>query len=133
MGKEGEDGTDGRAGANRGRAEVGLATGFRASLGHASMRIPTEPDKFVVKGRGYKVDALHSVTPEQMIVCDMDGNKVDGPVGTTQCFEVKMHSCIMKTHPEVMSVVHVHPYYTLLATTLRTRLRPRLQPGTPPV
>ena len=64
-----------------------------------------------------------------MIVCDMDGNKVDGPVGTTQCYEVKMHSCIFKTHPEVQSVVHVHPYYTILATTLRKRIRPMNQEG----
>ncbi len=42
-----------------------------------------------------------------MIVCDLDGYKVEGPEGTTQCFEVKMHSWIYKTHPEVQSVVHV--------------------------
>ena len=79
MGKEWDDVKYDVAVANRVLAETGLATGFRASLGHASMRIPNEPDKFVVKGRGYEVDALHSVSPYQMIVCDMDGNKVDGP------------------------------------------------------
>ena len=129
MGKEWDDVKYEVAVANRVLAETGLATGFRASLGHASMRIPNEPDKFIVKGRGYEVDALHSVSPYQMIVCDMDGNKIDGPVGTTQCYEVKMHSSIFKTHPEVMSVVHVHPYYTILATTLRKRLRPMNQEG----
>ena len=54
--------------ANRVLAEVGLATGFRASLGHASMRLPTDPGKFIVKGRGYRVDALHSIRPEDMVV-----------------------------------------------------------------
>ena len=115
--------------ANRVLAETGLATGFRVSLGHASMRIPNERDKFIVKGRGYAVDALHSVAPHQMLVCDLEGNKVDGPVGAFQCHEVKMHSCIFKLHPEVNSVVHVHPYYTVLATTLRKRLRPMNQEG----
>jgi L-fuculose-phosphate aldolase len=115
--------------ATRVLAEVGLATGFRASLGHVSMRLPTDPDKFVVKGRGYEVDALYSVTPDQMIVCDLEGNKVDGPLGSTQCMEVKMHSCIMKKYPHINSVVHVHPQYTILATTLRKRLRPMNQEG----
>ncbi|MCY4623428.1 MAG: class II aldolase/adducin family protein [Chloroflexi bacterium] len=115
--------------ANRILAETGLAAGFRASLGHASLRLPTDPDKFIVKGRGYEVDALFSITPEQMIVCDLEGNKVDGPLGTTQCMEVKMHSCIYKLYPHVKSVVHVHPHYTILATTLRKRLRPMNQEG----
>ena len=115
--------------ANRVLAEVGLATGFRASLGHTSLRLPTDPDKFVVKGRGYAVDALHSIMPEHMIVCDLEGNKVDGPLGSSQCFEIKMHSCIYKTHPEVNSVTHVHPHYIVLATTLRKRLRPMNQEG----
>lgn len=114
---------------NRVLAEVGLATGFRASLGHTSMRLPTDPDKFIVKGRGYAVDALHSIRPEDMVVCDLEGNKVDGPIGSSQCFEVKMHSCIYKTHPEVNSVTHVHPHYVVLATTLRKRLRPMNQEG----
>lgn len=115
--------------ANRVLAEVGLATGFRASLGHASMRLPTDPGKFIVKGRGYRVDALHSIRPEDMVVCNLEGEKVDGPIGSSQCFEVKMHSSIFKTHPEVNSVVHVHPHYIILATTLFKRLRPMNQEG----
>ena len=38
------------------------------------MRIPGEPDKFLVKGRGYKMDALPAMRPEEMILCDLDGN-----------------------------------------------------------
>ena len=115
--------------ANRVLAETGLATGFRASLGHVSMRIPSDPDKFVVKGRGYAVDSLHSVRPEDMIVCDINGEFVDGPVGSSQCFEVKMHSSIMQARPDVSSVTHVHPHFIVLATTLRQRLRPMNQEG----
>ncbi len=115
--------------ANRVLAEVGLATGFRASLGHASLRLPNDPDKFVVKGRGYTVDALYSMRPQDMIVVDIEGYKVDGPVGSSQPFEVKMHSSIMKLRPDVKSVVHVHPHYTVLATTLLKRLRPMNQEG----
>ena len=67
--------------ATRIMAEVGLATHILASLGHVSMRVPNQPDLFVVKGRGYALDALAVVKPEQMIVVDLDGNMVDGPPG----------------------------------------------------
>ena len=43
--------------ANRVLAEMGLATHILASLGHASLRVPNQPDLFVVKGRGYATDA----------------------------------------------------------------------------
>lgn len=115
--------------ANRVLAETGLATGFRASLGHTSMRVPSDPDKFIVKGRGYAVDSLHSVRPEDMIVCDLNGDFVDGPVGSSQCFEVKMHSSIYQSRPDVKSVTHVHPHFVVLCTTLRQRLRPMNQEG----
>jgi ribulose-5-phosphate 4-epimerase/fuculose-1-phosphate aldolase len=115
--------------ANRVLAELGLATGVLASLGHTSVRVPGSPDRFVVKGRGYAVDALAAMQPEDMIVCDLDGFKVEGPPGTMQCFEVKMHSCIYKTHPEVQSVTHVHPRYTVLMSTLQAGLRPMCQEG----
>lgn len=115
--------------ANRVLAHIGLATGVLASLGHASMRVPDAPDRFVVKGRGYEVDILGEMRPEDMIVCDLDGYKVEGPKGTAQCNEVKMHSCIYKLHPEVQSVVHVHPRYIVAMSLLRPYLVPVCQEG----
>ena len=50
--------------ANRVLWALGLATGVTASLGHASLRMPGQPDRFVVKGRGYKMDALAAMRPE---------------------------------------------------------------------
>ena len=64
--------------ANRILAEMGLATHILASLGHVSMRVPNQPDLFVVKGRGYETDALHVVRPEQMIVVDMTATSSTG-------------------------------------------------------
>ncbi len=115
--------------ANRVLSEVGLSTGAMASLGHASLRVPTQPDNFVVKGRGYEMDALATMRPEHMVVCDLEGNKVDGPPGSTQCYEVKMHSCIFKARPEVQSIVHVHPRYVVLMSVLQSTLVPMCQEG----
>jgi ribulose-5-phosphate 4-epimerase/fuculose-1-phosphate aldolase len=66
----------------------------------------------------YIIDALAAMRPEDMVVCDTEGYFIAGPPGSTQCFEVKMHSCIYKLYPDVQSVVHVHPRFTVLLTTL---------------
>ena len=80
-------------------SHMGLATGVTAALGHVSMRVPNQPELFVVKGRGYAIDALEEMQYYDMIVCDLDGYKVDGPARSTQCSEVKIHSSIMKAAP----------------------------------
>lgn len=115
--------------ANRVLWATGLCAGITTSLGHASRRVPDQPDHFVVKGRGYEMDALAAMLPRDMVTCDLEGNLVDGPPGATQCFEVKMHSWIYKLYPEVQSVVHVHPRYTVLMSTLGQRLKPMCQEG----
>jgi L-ribulose-5-phosphate 4-epimerase len=115
--------------ANRVLAEVGLASGVLATLGHASMRVPGDPDKFVVKGRGYTIDALAKMTPDDMVVVDLEGNKVGGPENATQCFEVKMHSCLYRTRPDVMGVVHAHPRYTVIMGILGATLVPMCNEG----
>ena len=115
--------------ANRVLADMGLASGALLSLGHASLRLPSDPSKFVVKGRGYELDAIPLMRPEDMILCDLDGYKVDGPPGTTQCYEVQLHACIYKTHPDVLSIVHCHPRYTVVMSVLQATLVPMCAEG----
>jgi L-fuculose-phosphate aldolase len=108
---------------------IGLATGVTAALGHVSMRVPNDPDRFVVKGRGYVIDALEEMQYYDMILCDMEGYKIDGPARSTQCSEVKIHSCIYRERPDVMSVVHVHPRNVVLMSVLQETLVPMCQEG----
>ena len=110
-------------------SSIGLATGVTAALGHVSMRIPNEPDRFVVKGRGYEIDALEEMQYYDMILCDLEGYKIDGPARSTQCSEVKIHSCIYRERPDVMSVVHVHPRNVVLMSVLEETLVPMCQEG----
>lgn len=117
------------AAANRVLAYLGLAGGLTAALGHASMRVPSEPNHFFVKGREYELDALAIMEPDDMVLCDTEGFLVGGRQGLTQCSEVKIHACIYKTHPEVQSVVHVHPRYTILMSILTGSLKPMCQEG----
>lgn len=115
--------------ANRILAATGLAAGLTLWLGHASLRVPDQPDRFVVKGRGYAMDALARMKPEDMVVVDLDGYKVGGPDGVSQCYEVKMHSCIYRTYPDVKSIVHVHPKYTILMGLLHAPIKPLSNSG----
>ena len=93
--------------ANRVLSDVGLATRVTATLGHASMRPPSQHERFVVKGRQYALDALAVMRAEDMVICDIEGFLVDAPLGITQCSEVRIHSCIYKTRPDMQFVVHV--------------------------
>ena len=115
--------------ANRVLALSGLADGVTATLGHASMRLPSDPNRFLVKGRGYAVDALAVIRAEDLVLCDLDGNKIDGPPGVTQCFEVKMHSCIYRERPDVQAIVHAHPRYVVAMSVVGEPLRPCCQEG----
>src|SRR5919199_2545912 len=115
--------------ANRVLALSGLAEGVTAALGHASLRLPDQAHRFLVKGRGYKVDALAMIQPQDLVLCDLEGNKVDGPDGVTQCFEVKMHSCIYRERPDVQAVVHAHPRYVVAMSVVGAPLRPCCQEG----
>jgi ribulose-5-phosphate 4-epimerase/fuculose-1-phosphate aldolase len=103
-------------------AALGLATGVRASLGHVSMRVPDNPNWFVVKGRGYEVDSLATIKPQDLVVCDLEAFLVEGPPSIVPCFEVKIHSCIYKARPDVQAVVHVHPRFTTVLTVLEKRI-----------
>src|SRR5919205_155481 len=115
--------------ANRILAAVGLASELTASVGHASMRVPEAPDTFLIKGRGYELDILSELGPDDMVLCDLEGNKLEAPEGVSQCYEVKMHSCIYRAFPEVQSVVHAHPRFTILMSVLEKRLRPMRNEG----
>jgi ribulose-5-phosphate 4-epimerase/fuculose-1-phosphate aldolase len=117
------------AAANRVLSNLGLAVGVTAALGHASMRVPTEPNHFFVKGREYEYDALAIMEPNDMVMCDTEGFLVEGRPGLTQCSEVKIHACIYKTHPQVQAVVHVHPRYAIIMSILTGSLKPMCQEG----
>ena len=117
------------AAANRVLSNLGLATGVTAALGHASMRVPSEPNHFFVKGREYELDALAIMEPDDMVLCNTEGFLIAGRSGLTQCSEVKIHACIYKTHPQVQAVVHVHPRYTILMSILTGSLKPMCQEG----
>ena len=114
---------------NRALHRLGFADGPNSSVGHCSMRLASDPNLFMIKGREMAVDALAVVQEDEIIVCDLDGNLVGGKPGLTQVSEVKIHSCIYKLRPDVQSVVHAHPRFTVLMGVLQVPIVPMCAEG----
>jgi L-fuculose-phosphate aldolase len=91
-----------------------------------SFRVPGQPDRFVIKALG---PALSLTQKEHMVLVDMNGFKVGGPKEMNLPNEVKMHSCILRERPDINSVVHVHPRYTVLMSVLQEQLGPMCLEG----
>jgi L-ribulose-5-phosphate 4-epimerase len=72
-------------------------------------------DRFVIKPSGVTYDEL---TPESMVLCDLDGTVVAGSVGSDRSpsSDTAAHAFVFRSMPEVGSVVHTHsPYATAWA------------------
>ena len=108
---------------------TGLASGVRASMGHVSLRDPSDPNRFIVKGRGYAIDVLSRMRPENMILCDLNGYLIDGPPGVLQCNEVMIHASVFKARPDVNSIVHAHPPFSVMLTVLGIPIVPVVLEG----
>jgi len=52
------------------------------------------------------------VTQDDIVVCDLDGNIVEGTKKPT--IETGLHLAIYKARPEVNAVVHTHPMYSMV-------------------
>ena len=100
-------------------AASGICSGIRAAVGHASARIP-DTDLIVIKGRGYRNDALESLRPEDQLIIDLDCNIVSGPKGIAPPAEIKLYTHVYQTRPEVGGIVHAHPPFATVMSVIKT-------------
>jgi L-ribulose-5-phosphate 4-epimerase len=75
------------------------------TAGNVSARVPGE-DLMVIKPSGVSYDEL---TPEAMIVCDLDGTVVEGDLSPSS--DTAAHAYVYRHMPEVGGVVHTHSTY----------------------
>ena len=82
------------------------------TAGNVSQRVvvdpagPSERDLLVIKPSGVTYDAL---TPEAMVVCDLDANLLDGDRSPSS--DTAAHAYVYKHMPRVGGVVHTHSTY----------------------
>lgn len=70
------------------------------------VRVPGGADLFVIKPSGVTYDQL---SPEAMVVCDLQGNLVDGSRSPSS--DTAAHAYVYAHMPEVGGVVHTHSTY----------------------
>jgi L-ribulose-5-phosphate 4-epimerase len=77
--------------------------------GNVSARVPGSdgsPDLMVIKPSGISYAEL---TPESMVVCDLDGTRVAGDLSPSS--DTAAHAYVYRHMPEVGGVVHTHSGY----------------------
>jgi L-ribulose-5-phosphate 4-epimerase len=75
------------------------------TAGNVSQRLKSA-DLFIIKPSGVTYDEL---TPESMVVCDLDGNLVDGTRSPSS--DTAAHAYVYRHMPDVGGVVHTHSTY----------------------
>ncbi len=75
------------------------------TAGNVSARVPGR-DLMVIKPSGVEYDDL---TPDDMVVCDLYGNLVDGRLAPSS--DTAAHAYVYRHMPEVGGVVHTHSTY----------------------
>jgi L-ribulose-5-phosphate 4-epimerase len=98
-------------------AATGICSGVTAAVGHASARIPGT-DRIIIKGRGYRHEALETMRPEDQIVIDLDCDIVSAPKGIAPPGEIKLYTHIYRTRPEVGGIVHAHPRFATVMSVI---------------
>ena len=99
---------------------LGLTKG---SQGHVSMRLP-DPDLLLIKARGPDESGVRYTEARDIITVDLSGKKIAGPEGLEPPQEVFIHTWIYKSHPEMKSVIHIHPLTVVLFTICNKPLLP---------
>jgi L-fuculose-phosphate aldolase len=64
------------------------------------------------------------VTPDDLIICDLNGKKLEGRDDLTPPNEVYIHTWLYRTRPDVNAVIHVHPSTVMLFTICNKELLP---------
>jgi len=100
------------------------------ALGHVSYRIEGT-DTMLIKGKGPNEVGLRYTKPRDIVKVDFNADMVDGPDDLQPPSESFLHIWIYKLRPDVKSVVHVHPEYSLLLSITGKEIYPVYGPYRP--
>ena len=92
--------------------------------GHVSLRVPGDPNLFIMKPHSYGFD---EITMDNIVTCDMDGKRVAG--WAPRHSEVFIHTEIYKARPDITSVIHAHPDHAVAVSATGRPLRMISQPS----
>ena len=87
---------------------------------HMSVRIPGEPDCFLINNYG---DLFHEITASSLVKMDLDG-KVYGEDGSFNAAGFTIHSGVYKARPDANCVMHTHTRAGAGVAMAKSGLRP---------
>src|ERR1051326_1374518 len=85
--------------------------------GHVSMRLPQQQNHFLMKPHSY---GLEEMTMKNIVTVDLEGKKLGGE-GRLHS-ELPIHTKIYAARPDVQSVLHAHPHYVTVLSSLKEPL-----------
>jgi len=86
--------------------------------GNISARLPGT-NTLLIKPSGV---SLKSLKPEELVVVDLQGNKVKGELAVS--IETPIHTAIYRTREDVQAVVHTHPPTATAFGIAKTKILP---------
>jgi len=96
-------------------------------MGHPSVRLPGT-DHILIKPRhSLRIRSQDRITPDDMIVIDLDGNMVrgdDGPPG-----ERFIHTALYRARPDIQAVVHTHQHWSTIMSIGEAPIHPVIHVG----
>jgi len=92
--------------------------------GHISVRLPDDPSLFYMKPHSIGLD---EITRDNILTINLDGEVVAGR--SRRHSEVYIHSEIYKERPDVSSILHTHPTYSVALSATGRPLKVYSQPG----
>jgi L-ribulose-5-phosphate 4-epimerase len=103
--------------------------GLADYMGHCSARVPGT-DRIVIKPRhSVAVHGMGTVSPERMIVIDMDGKLVEGREGPPA--ERFIHTEIYRRRPDVGGIIHTHQMMSVAFGVVERPILPLLSVEAP--
>ncbi|HLY64987.1 MAG TPA: class II aldolase/adducin family protein [Chloroflexota bacterium] len=97
------------------------------NMGHPSARIPGT-DRVLIKPRhSTRIRSQDRVTPDDMVVIDLDGKFLDGQDGPPS--ERFIHTCLYRARPEIQAVVHTHQRWSTIMSIGEAPIHPVIHVG----
>ncbi|MGB0631267.1 MAG: class II aldolase/adducin family protein [Alphaproteobacteria bacterium] len=93
------------------------AEGLIDYSGHISARLPDD-NRLLIQSFD---DSRASLGPDDLLICDFDGNVVSGPEHKAPPREVFIHTEIMKARPDIGAIGHFHPETATMFTLVENR------------
>ena len=91
---------------------------------HISVRIPSEPEHFLVKAENV---FMEQVTASNVVKYDLDGKQVMPSEFKASPAAYNVHAAVLKARPDIMAAVHTHSPANLAVSAQKSGLMPLTQ------